>query len=83
MNQNFYICPHLNLIDDSKDRDTYPSDSNACYAQESPFLVVHSYQQDYCLKLTHTECPGFINGWIDGVPKSLCRSGSAKKFFKK
>ena len=83
MEQNRFICPHLGLIKDPCERDSHPSDSNACHAQKSPARIIQSYQLEFCLTNAHTDCPGYISGWIDGIPKSLCRSATLKDLFKK
>ena len=73
MKQQFFICPHLGLKKDPQDRATYPHESNACFALNSSPKVILSYQDEVCLDISHINCPGYINGWIDGMPMSLCQ----------
>lgn len=83
MDQNQFICPHLGLLKSPCDRETQPSDANACHALKPPARIIQSYQLEFCLTNAHTDCPGYISGWIDGIPKSLCRNTSLKDLFKK
>jgi cytoskeletal protein RodZ len=66
-----FICPHLGLINDQMSRANFPHEDNSCYASAKPEPIILSYQQEYCLHLYHTSCPGYIDGWKKGIPKSL------------
>jgi hypothetical protein len=78
------ICPYLGLIDDPKTWTSYPSEGNACHAKNKSIPVILTYQRDYCFRAEHTECPGFINGWKNGFPKSLRRgSPPISEYFQK
>jgi hypothetical protein len=65
------ICPYLNLIDDPKTNKDFPYEGNACYRAKKPARVALPYQRHYCLSDEHINCPGYINGWVNGFPDSL------------
>lgn len=71
MESNEFICPHLGLIDDQMSRANFPHEGNSCYASDKPEPIIMSYQEDHCLHINHINCPGYIDGWDKGVPKSL------------
>ena len=65
------ICPYLGLVDDPNTSTSFPYEGNACYRAKKPTPVALSHQRGYCLSDEHTHCPGYINGWAGGFPKSL------------
>ena len=65
------ICPYLGLIDDPNTSTSFPYEGNACYRAKKPTQIALSHQRGYCLSDEHTHCPGYVNGWADGFPKSL------------
>jgi len=65
------ICPYLGLIDDPNTSTSFPYEGNACYRAKNPTPVALPHQRGYCLTDEHTACPGYINGWANGFPKSL------------
>jgi len=70
------VCPYLGLIDDPRTRVPYPDDANACHNIEPPVLLAFDHQRITCLQAPHKACPGYINGWKDGVPRSVRRRKS-------
>ncbi len=71
MEPNEFICPHLGLINDQMSRANFPHEGNSCYASDKPEPILQSYQQNHCLHINHTNCPGYVDGWKKGVPRSL------------
>jgi hypothetical protein len=65
------ICPYLGLIDDPNTSTSFPYEGNACYRAKKPTQIALSHQRGYCLSDEHTHCPGYVNGWADGFPRSL------------
>ena len=65
------ICPYLGLIDDPKTSTVFPDSCHACQRADPPKPVVLSHQRNYCLTEKHSECEGFVNGWMKGFPRKL------------
>ena len=65
------ICPYLGLVEDPNTSTSFPYEGNACHRAKKPTPVALSHQRSYCLVDEHTNCPGYVNGWVDGFPKSL------------
>ena len=67
------VCPYLGLIDDPSTCVPYPDDANACHNIKPPALLAFDYQRITCLQAPHRECPGYVHGWKDGIPRSIQR----------
>lgn len=67
------ICPYLGFIDDPLTRATYPDEANACHNIKQPALLAYNYQRRTCLQATHKECPGYVHGWKNRIPRSIRR----------
>jgi hypothetical protein len=67
-------CPYLGLIDDPKTNANFPYFENACFGVNPPQRINLSYQDRFCLRDGHIRCPGYINGWEEGIPKSVRQS---------
>ena len=65
------ICPYLGLIDDPNTSTSFPYEGNACYRAKKPTQIALAHQRGYCLSDEHIACPGYVNGWPNGFPKSL------------
>ena len=65
------ICPYLGLVDDPNTGTSFPYEGNACHRAKKPTPVTLKHQRSYCLVDEHINCPGYINGWVNGFPDSL------------
>jgi hypothetical protein len=70
------VCPYLGLIDDPSTCVPYPDDANACHNIKPPVLLAFDYQRFTCLQAPHRECPGYVNGWKNSIPRSIRRRKS-------
>lgn len=64
-------CPYLGLSDDPKTNTDFPYVGNACHAVTPPTTIDLAYQENCWLKPSHLRCPGVIDAWEKGFPKSL------------
>ena len=64
-------CPYFGLIDNFETITSFPTQDNACHRASPPAQVALHYQRSCCLDPSHTDCPGFIDGWENGFPKAL------------
>jgi len=65
------ICPYLGLIDDPNTSTAFPYEGNSCYRSKRPVPVSMEHQRTHCLADSHIDCPGYLNGWVNGFPKEL------------
>jgi hypothetical protein len=65
------ICPYLGLIDDPNTSTAFPYEGNSCYRSKRPVPVSLEHQRTHCLADAHIDCPGYLNGWVNGFPKEL------------
>lgn len=65
------VCPYLGLIDNPSTFTPYPDRANACYKIMPPVQLAFDHQRTSCLLVFHEECPGYVHGWKDGVPKHI------------
>ena len=71
-------CPYIGLIKDPNTTAMYPTPDHGCHRASPPVPIVLHYQNSCCLNPSHTDCPGFQDGWEDGFPKEL-RSNRPRK----
>ena len=65
------ICPYLGLPEDPNTNKDFPIEGHLCYRAKRPTAVALKHQRSYCLVDEHINCPGYINGWVNGFPDSL------------
>ncbi len=65
------ICPYLGLIDDPNTSTAFPYEGNSCYRSKRTVPVSLEHQRTHCLADAHIDCPGYLNGWVNGFPKEL------------
>jgi len=65
------ICPYLGLINDPNTSTSFPYEGNSCYRSKRPVPVSLVHQRSHCLSDEHINCPGYLNGWVNGFPKVL------------
>jgi len=65
------LCPYIGMKQDSGTFFSYPSPGNHCYHVKPSQPIKSSYQEEFCLSLSHPSCQVYSPSWEGPLPQEI------------
>ncbi len=65
------LCPYIGMKQDSGTFFSYPSPGNHCYHVKPSQPIKSSYQEEFCLSLSHPSCQVYSPSWEGPLPQAI------------
>ncbi len=65
------VCPYIGMKQDSGTFFSYPSPGNHCYHVKPSQPIKSSYQEEFCLSLSHPSCQVYSPSWEGRLPQEI------------